>query len=432
MTSFLCVVSLLLACNSLGFESFGEHYSERDVLISGYDEESYKGAISAVKKAYQLTDIHFQPLGEIEYNTGKLSPGVEYTGMIYSSVKELGTYVGTNVSFHTFLSAVYNPRSKLYTEHLNKIPYHGKNCKAYYGTVCSGLVSYALGLFPIMTSYDFVSSPCMTDIKYQSPNDVHLADVLWKPGHVAIITDVIRDKSGVVVSIEISEAIQSGCRRYYCSKSKFNSIMHSSFNKVLRYNNLRANTYNIEQSNYVSVLDESSVCFKPNNDLCVDKGDRSNYLKGENVVINLLNEFSNIDIYKDGSFYKSIDASNSTDIILPGLDYGSYQAYGKRNGYTSDPTNWIIVDYSISVVSDESLILFSSLNSSPVSIHFCNLSGDRVYPATELLCRTLRFEEISCGIIDLSHSLMKEDCPFFVIGFQTDFGNVFTLPIRYL
>ena len=44
------------------------------------------------------------------------------------------------------MTAIHNPRSKIYTEKLDQSPYHGYNCKAYYGTVCSGLVSYALGI----------------------------------------------------------------------------------------------------------------------------------------------------------------------------------------------------------------------------------------------------------------------------------------------
>lgn len=430
MTSFLLAVSLLISCDSLNVDFSNVQLSERETGIEGYDSASFIGALNAVRKAYQLTDILFSPNGEIEYNTGVLSLGDEHRGMIYSSVKEIGTYVGTNVSFHTFITAVNNPRSKLYTEHLNKPPYHGKNCRAYYGTVCSGLVSYALGLFPIMASYDFDSSSLMTDIKFSSSNDVHIADILWKPGHVAMITDVIRDGGGEVVSIEVSEAIQSGCHRKYYSKSSFKSLMNSSFKKILRYNNLCENTFYIEQSKYVSVLDETPSSFEQNNDICVDKGDESNYLKGESVVINLLNDFNRVDLFRNGSFYRSIELDGATDVVLSDLEYGHYLAYGIRNDYTSEPTSWIVVDYSLSVLS-ENTIQFSSYNSTPISIHFCKISGDRVYPASELLCRSIRDEEIINGIIDLSDSPLKDECPYFVMGFKTEYGNAFTLPMLF-
>ena len=104
------------------------------------------GSLNAVKKARQMTDISFTPLKPIEANHRTYKSGKKYTGLIYSSVKEIGTYVGPNITFHTFMTAIHNPRSKIYTEKINELPYHGTNCKAYYGTVCSGLVSYALGI----------------------------------------------------------------------------------------------------------------------------------------------------------------------------------------------------------------------------------------------------------------------------------------------
>ena len=126
--------------------------SEQRYRHPSMSEETYQGAINAVKKAYQLTDIIFSPLLPIAYNQGTYKPNSTYKGMIYSSVKEIGTYVGSNVSFHTFMTAIHNPRSRIYTDRIDEPPYNGTNCRSYYGTVCSGLVSYALGLIPVHAS----------------------------------------------------------------------------------------------------------------------------------------------------------------------------------------------------------------------------------------------------------------------------------------
>lgn len=431
---FLCSFCFFISCDTLDVAVFQkDEVSERESQIPDYDCASYYGAVNAVKKAHQLTDIRFNTKGDIEYNTGVIYSGMDCKGMIYSSVKELGTYVGSNVSFHTFLSAVNNPRSRLYTDHLNEAPYHGKNCKAYYGTVCSGLVSYALGLFPIMTSKDFAASPLMKEVDCSSPNNVHIADVLWKPGHVAIITDVIRDKNSNVLSVEISEAIQSGCRSYYLSRARFKSLMNTSFNKILRYNSLQNNTDYESQSQYVAVFGEKQLTYTINEDIGIDKGDQSCYFVGETVVVNLLSSFSYVDLYKDGVFLCSFDTKEIQDLSLPDLEYGIYQAFGRNYDYTSEPVSWIVVDCSISVsVEDECVILFSSRNSTPVCIHFCNIAGDRVYPYTELLCRLFNVEETSNGVISIPISELKKDCPYFVLGFSTEFGNAFTLPIRFM
>ena len=90
--------------------------SEQRFCPPSMSEEQFLGAINAVKKAYQMTDITFTPLQSIAYNIGTYQANVTYKGMIYSSVKELGTFVGPNVSFHTFMTAIHNPRSRIYTD----------------------------------------------------------------------------------------------------------------------------------------------------------------------------------------------------------------------------------------------------------------------------------------------------------------------------
>ena len=179
------------------------------------------GRLNAVKKAYQMTDLVFTPLLPIEANHSTYNAGETYKGLIYSSVREIGTYVGSCVSFHTFMTAIHNPRSKIYTEKLDQSPYHGYNCRAYYGTVCSGLVSYALGIS--YGSYDFPTSELMDAVNTELIDSVHIADVLWNSQHVAMITNVYRNSKGQVKGVEISEAIESGCIRETISVSRFTS-----------------------------------------------------------------------------------------------------------------------------------------------------------------------------------------------------------------
>lgn len=96
-----------------------------------------------------MTDLQFIPSDTLYANKRKTyCPNISYKGLVYSSVLETNTFVGIDVSFHTFMTALRNPKSVLYTENINRPPYHGDlmGKGAYYGTVCSGFVSYALGL----------------------------------------------------------------------------------------------------------------------------------------------------------------------------------------------------------------------------------------------------------------------------------------------
>ncbi len=65
------------------------------------------------------------------------------TGLNYSAARFAEKYVGINVSFETYISALSNPDSVMYTRNLQ-----GKHnlSSAYYGTVCSEFASYVFDL----------------------------------------------------------------------------------------------------------------------------------------------------------------------------------------------------------------------------------------------------------------------------------------------
>ena len=404
--------------------------SEQQYRHPSLSEEAYQGAINAVKKAYQLTDIAFTPLKPIANNIGTYLVDSTYTGMIYSSVKEIGTYVGSNTSFHTFMTAIHNPRSKIYTDWINRKPYQGTNCRAYYGTVCSGLVSYALGLMPILASYDFPVFDEMEELDISDTDVFHLADVLWRTGHVAIITDVIRDSQDRVVLLEVSESVPSGCRKYTVDRRSIPGSIGNRYKKLLRYTHLENNTDYTPASEFVSIMDENPEPFVYNDDICVDKGDRSCYFVGETVTLNLFSPGDSVLVFKDGVLHSSIPVETE-NIRLPDLDFGVYQArifQGERN---SDYTTWIMVDKTVAPSVDEMTVYFGSENSTPVSLIFCSKAGGRNFTVNETICRRFTEEEITNGYISIPPERIKEDRPYFTITFATEFGNIATTPIEW-
>ena len=404
--------------------------SEQRFRPSSMSAGAYRGAINAVKKAYQLTDVSFIPLQPIAYNKGEYQPNTTYKGMIYSSVKEIGTYVGSNISIHTFMTAVHNPRSRIYTDRIDESPYNGTNCRSYYGTVCSAMVSYALGLVPIHATYDFLSSPEMEELDYSAFDDFHIADVLWRSGHVAMITDVVRAPNDSTMSIEISEAIMTGCKRYMVSRSSFQTSFSNNFKRRFRYKSLDQNINYLSVPEFVPVFDEKEVPFKYNNDICVDKGDKSCYFVGEDVVLNVLSMGDAVDIYRDGIFQKTIELETE-DIRLTDLPYGLYQArLVRRDGY-SDFTSWIVVDGTIVPARNEMRIYCKSDNSTPISVFFCGKTGGRSYSIDKTICREVTEEEITKGYIEISSEKKIPNNPYFIITFATEFGNISTTPIEW-
>lgn len=412
------------------------------------------GRANAVKKAYQMTDLEYVPLLPLNYNTGTFPAGQKVKGLIYSSVKELETYVGSNVSFHTFMTAVNNPRSVLYTEHVNQWPYHGVNCKAYYGTVCSGLVSYALGLnSPRLNSVDFPESPLMKEQTDFTPENLCLADVLWKKGHVALITNLVSDDNGLIKTIEYCEAIGSCCKKRTVSRTVFLKSTMVYFTNIYRYQAIARNTAYVPVNEFVAVGDEELIPFVYNDALCANKGDKACYFEGEEVVINILTDVaSKVEIYRDDILYDVVTVKAGNDISLTSLPYGDYKARvvynddcltgiapvlmgkatrsGEETGQCSAFTYWKVVNGIVTLDRGRSRIYFSSKNATPNQVVCCKLNGSRP-PLSRSYYHVFTDEDIQRGYIDVDLSKMSKDYPFVQVLFSTDYGNIIHKAINW-
>lgn len=82
-----------------------------------------------------------------------------------------------DVTYHTFMTAVHNPMSVLYTEDISQPPYHGTNCATYYGAVCSSSVMWALGIDNPYSSGQIMELPDMTQLEYQIIDSLKVCDV---------------------------------------------------------------------------------------------------------------------------------------------------------------------------------------------------------------------------------------------------------------
>lgn len=143
---------------------------------------------------------------------GFFEKGIEYVGIPYSSVRSEGRNIGFDIALRTFLAAVENPSSVIYTENLSgKVP----NAAAYYGSVCSAYTSYALGCgFPeVSRRYGPEIKTGVVRVHPQSAHEAQVGDVIYTPhatktsgSHVEIITDVKRDQDGRVRSVRVEES----------------------------------------------------------------------------------------------------------------------------------------------------------------------------------------------------------------------------------
>lgn len=399
------------------------------------DDVGSPGAQNAVKKAHQLTDLEFVPANTLIANKKKTyQPNQKYKGVIYSSVMETSTYVGLDVSIHTFMTALNNPRSVLYTEHLNEYPYHGSRIASYYGTVCSAFVSYALGFKAYQTTYDIAEHDFMTLVDNQSAKGIQLADVLWQKDHVALITGIRRNKTnGEIVRIEISEAWLSGARRRVVEgESDFNKMLEKGKWKIYRYKNLEKNSYT-PWTDFVAVDGEHRTTFQYNDAICPNKGDKSCYITGENVVLNITDGYRKLEIYKDEVLYKQFRVGDDLDIVLRDLPYGDYKARVRKWWKKSDFTYWKIIDAQVNTNEENGTVSFHSDNATPIYLEFCTITGSRPIWAWYILTE----KDIANGFVNVSKlplygRLMKKTSNMYAkVHFECDYGRAVNKPVLW-
>ena len=410
-------------------------YGQDDCHSLPMSKEDSIGAWNAVKKAHQMTDLPIYPVSTL-YAHKTYQSGVEEKGLIYSSTKEINTSVGQDISFYTFMTALHNPRSLLYTERIDSSPYHGKNCRAYYGTVCSGLVTYALGFKITQRSADIPVADYMELVKNQDATGVRVADVLWKKGHVMLVTAVEREAKGGIGKIEYCESVGNGCRRCVLEDGMaFNQMLKKRNLKIYRYKYLFKNTSYVPINEFVAVEGETKLPFVYNEDICTSKGDKACYINGEIVVLNVAKGFKNVEIYKNKALYKTIRLGKVFDVSVPDLPYGDYQARAVNGKKKSDYVRWKVIDVNVKIDSDNNKIYFSSANATPVYYEFSDISGNRPTNKNRLYAAEFSDFDRKNGYVRVKAPRKpnsKERCYTYVkVHFESDYGMVINKPINW-
>ena len=383
------------------------------------DVPSSRGALNAYKKAHQLLDLTYTPKEQMVYDKDAgtdvlyFPANTPVTGMVYSSTKELDKIVGVNVSIRTFMTAINNPLSVLYTEcvHSNHSAtaygktYHGRNCATYYGTICSGLISYALGLSDLgyhMYTNDVLRYMCDQGIferVYDSSSQgVQLMDVIWVPGHVRLITDVYRDSRGVVKKVCVTESVHPIVKEVVYSDvgdsvrtlADLDSYIQT-FQSVddpedypgglYRYRDLHKNV-KYEQSPFVAITEEGETAqsYTYNDSICTYLGDYPCIADWEDMYLNFTKgSYDTILVKKeDGTMVDSYNITTYTDTLK--LNYhgpGKFKACLHKSNDSipdSEYTHWEVIDTTVTLVNS-GRIEFSSVNGKPTYIRFSYYGG---------------------------------------------------------
>lgn len=334
----------------------------------------YSGEETALRRARQLVELKWTPFLDVPSCYGVYSKEKEQSGAPYSLAYMTNTQLGTQVSIHTFMTALQNPYSVLYTENLKS--YGGSTDSApFYGSTCSNSIMYVLGIEPPYYTRMFGVIPGMKKTKDQSPDSIELCDILWKTGHVMMVYDIERNAENRITKVRLFETTTYNAKDTWIKEYSYDSFLsYWEKSKMVRYKYeyLDQNT-DYTASVFAPLEDEPSLDYQYNYDICPTLGDRCSYLEGQDVRLAVLSDFfSDIVIYKDGCFFERIRAERpiTTLSLLP---YGDYRVCMVEGDHRSGFTHFEIINAgSESSIDTRIQIRFSSKNASPRYVSICD------------------------------------------------------------
>jgi hypothetical protein len=377
----------------------------------------------AAAQARILSHVKWSPVADTLPNRkgGFFEKGKEYTGVPYSSVRSEGRYIGFDIALRTFLAAVENPRSVLYTENLTgKVP----NAAAFYGSVCSAYTSYALGcgIPEVSRRYGPEISQGIVLVEPQAAHAAQVGDVIYTPhatetsgSHVEIITAVTRDKEGRVTSIRVEESRPPTTSITDRSAAKFDAHLAGRNKQLFRVTNLDLwrGDNRAEPLRYPNFeLDATPPTI--NRALLLDLGDWVPYRKGTPVKFNVMD--------RDQRGVKALVIRRSGEVVEeialagPGLHERRFEVCGDytahvihTDGTASQACEFAVSDLELRLPGDnltlgkEWKVAFSSENMDIIAIHLWN--SDDSYGRDSIF---LTPEQRASGTLTVPAGLVKK------------------------
>jgi len=250
----------------------------------------------SVEYARIMSRVKWTPVADgMPKRGGLFTAGKEHIGVPYSSVKHVGRYIGFDIFLKTFLAAVENPESVLYTENLyGKV----KNAECYYGKVCSSYTSYALqcGIWYVSKVHGPEFRDGVAIVEPQSALAAQPGDVIYTPpktknggSHVEIVTEVVRNADGQVTHLRVEESRPQTTSNTLRSAKAFDAHLASRYRELYRITDLDAwRGGNRAEAFLFPNYEDDSATPQINRVLLLDRGDWVPYEKGQPVRINIM------------------------------------------------------------------------------------------------------------------------------------------------
>lgn len=264
------------------------------------DKPISRGVENALKRAKQMVELKWTPVKRMASSLiyhdaadarqdcdaffGAYRP---QKGINYSSVRCHEKFVGDNVLFETYLSALANPRSVMYTCSQHG---QGRAMSGFYGTVCTSFAAYVLNQPVRFPSSKWITIPGVTEVDTTVLENLQLCDAVLKISqHIAIITGIQRDAEGNVHIITVSESTSPVCVTKDYTPEEFRGYWLASGYRIFRYAGVHDVTYTpdpfapVEGDPYVE-KPAINMTLQPN------YGNKANYMLGDTVELDVMEE----------------------------------------------------------------------------------------------------------------------------------------------
>lgn len=389
--------------------------------------------VKALQRAAFLVDLKWTPvINQTEpvarrmprrWTDGEFYEAVEQTGLNYSSTRFAGRRYMWDISLHTFYSALANPESVLYTRDLRLAPYNVQNSAAFFGIVCNEFVAYCYGLNTPFWTKGLCNRPGIAKIAAQSAQGVQPCDMLYKKGHVAMITGITKNNEGLITHVEISEAT----RKLNTSRTPMTAAEFDEKLKSLQYTIYRIADYDAFVGEFRPQLTpffDEKLPVSVNTTLLLDLGDRANYGKGDLVQFNILDKKATaLVVRKDGLLLEKFPISQSGVIPRAYHACGRYAAHCvMSDGSDSVPVEFIVAELVADIAedtltkNDQLTVKFTAENCKPLFVIIGN----------SLHSFALTQAQISAGAVTLpAAQIGGGNQEVLVIG-ETPFGQIYS------
>ena len=445
--------------------------------------QGYAYAARVRRRLSQHCFVSYALLADMAYNSvSRQRRGTTVLGVPYFNTREYEQRPGIDVSMRSFVSAWGNKRSLGYTENPsgNRSGYgrtynaSGDYKRGYWGTVCHGLVSAALGAG---VGFDRIESGwknicTLQDITTAAQCDnLRPLDLIIAIGneHIAMVSDLWRDAEGNLRFIEVAE--QSGYpnavfvlytpEEFVAYLDARTAAAAGNALRVYRLNNLNSSNAYIENTgapedtpwipNYPEELVEP---YPFNPDICTFAGDYASFQYGDDVYINVrrpdYNTSGTLAVFwfdpssnggeyvldftvpVDSTSHPKGDESEAEDIIdinitsnLSGHPAGKYKAvYTPMGGTAFEPTYFEIVKAKFFVcvrTNKPSTLCLLSLDNVKDGCIFTENSSYQHVGMT--LPSKLDADKIATGEIVIGFNPESSSYPHLVLKAKGEYGN---------